>query len=253
VSDARGPLRAVTFDCWGTLIFERDPAQVQRLRIEAVAVAARRAGAPLDVDAAGAVLDAAWRRHLEAWRAHRQSGSAEMAGWVLESLGVDPAARSELAPGLARALGESSLESGSEPLEGARETLEWLAAAGLRRALVCDTGFTPGRVVRLLLERAGLLDLLEVLAFSDEVGVPKPEARIFEHALGGIGVAPGAALHVGDLRRTDVAGARRLGMRSVRIRDHFDDPSEHPEADHVADSHAHLRELLAAIARGTGP
>jgi FMN phosphatase YigB (HAD superfamily) len=251
--DARpGPLRAVTFDCWGTLIFERDPAHVQRLRVEAVAAAARRAGAPLDPEAARAALDAAWSRHLEAWRAHRQSGSAEMAGWALEFLGCDPGQRRELAPGLARALGESSLESGIEPLEGARETLEWLAAAGLRRALVCDTGFTPGRGVRRLLERAGLLDLLEVLAFSDEVGVPKPEARIFEAALGALGTPPAAALHVGDLRRTDVAGARRLGMRSVRIRDHFDDPSEHAEADHVADSHAHLRDLLAAIARGPG-
>jgi putative hydrolase of the HAD superfamily len=137
-------------------------------------------------------------------------------------------------------------------LEGARETLEWLAAAGLRRALVCDTGFTPGRVVRQLLDRTGLLDLLEVLAFSDEVGVPKPEARIFEHALGPLATLPAAALHVGDLRRTDIAGARRLGMRTVRIRDHFDDPSEHLEADHVADSHAHLRELLAAIVDGAG-
>jgi putative hydrolase of the HAD superfamily len=247
-----GPLRAVTFDCWGTLIYERDAAQVHRLRVEAVARTARRGGAMLDADAARAVLDAAWRRHLEAWQAHRASGSAEMAAWVLEALALEPAARSELVPELAGGLAEASLVAEIAALEGARETLEWLAAAGLRRALVCDTGFTPGRVVRRLLDRTGLLDLLEVLAFSDEVGVPKPEARIFEHALGALGTAPGAALHVGDLRRTDVAGARRLGMRSVRIRDHFDDSSEHAEADHVADSHAHLRELLTAIVGGGG-
>jgi FMN phosphatase YigB (HAD superfamily) len=117
---------------------------------------------------------------------------------------------------------------------------------------VCDTGFSPGRVVRQLLLRTGLLDLLEVQAFSDEVGVPKPDPRIFEHALGALDATPASALHVGDLRRTDIAGARRIGMRTVRIRDHFDDPSEHAEADHVADSHAHLRELLAGMARGPG-
>jgi hypothetical protein len=104
--------------------------------------------------------------------------------------------------------------------------------------------FSPGRVVRRLLDRAGLLALLEVQAFSDEVGVPKPERRIFERALAGLGSAPGAALHVGDLRRTDVAGARELGMRTVRIRHHHDDCSDHPEADHVADTHAALRDLL---------
>lgn len=246
------PLRAVTFDCWGTLLFERDPAHAQRLRVEAVARAARHGGVVLGVDAARAALDAAWRQHVEAWQGHRATGSAEMAGWVLESLALDAGARRELAPELARALSEASLETEIAALEGSRETLAWLAAAGLRRALVCDTGFTPGRVVRRLLDRTGLLDLLEVQAFSDEVGVSKPDARIFEYALGALATAPAAALHVGDLRRTDVAGARRLGMRSVRIRDHFDDPSEHAEADHVADSHAHLRKLLAAIANVPG-
>jgi hypothetical protein len=38
-------------------------------------------------------------------------------------------------------------------------------------------------------------------------------------------------------------------MRTVRIRDHYDDPSDHAEADHVADSHAHLRDLLAGLTR----
>ena len=49
---------------------------------------------------------------------------------------------------------------------------------------------------------------------------------------------------MGDLRRTDVAGARALGMRSVRIRARHDDTSELPDADHVVDSHAELAALL---------
>lgn len=250
--DEPAALRAVTFDCWGTLLFERDSGHAHGLRVDAVVRVALRGGLRLDAGAARAALDAAWRRHFEAWHAHLATGAPEMAGWVLESLALDAAAQRELRPELEGALAEASLASGIAALEGARETLEWLAAAGLRRALVCDTGFSPGRVVRQLLGHAGLLDLLEVQAFSDEVGVPKPDARIFEHALGALGTAPAAALHVGDLRRTDVAGARGLGMRTVRIRDHFDDPSEHAEADHVADTHAHLRELLAALARGAG-
>ena len=38
--------------------------------------------------------------------------------------------------------------------------------------------------------------------------------------------------------------------RRISYVDRFDDPSDHPEADHVADSHAHLRELLARLAHG---
>ena len=121
---------------------------------------------------------------------------------------------------------------------------ELLAERGVGRALICDTGFSPGRVVRQLLEREGLLGFLPVQIFSDEVGVPKPSPRIFEAALAGLGIEPGDSVHVGDLKRTDVAGARRLGMGTVRLRDEYADPSDLPEADRVVDSHRDLQVIL---------
>jgi putative hydrolase of the HAD superfamily len=166
-----------------------------------------------------------------------------MAAWALAELGVrDPAVAATLGSRLA----EASRASEVAELDGAGATLERLASAGVRRALVCDTGFSPGRVVRELLARAGLLALLEVTVFSDEAGVPKPDPRVFHAALSPLGVPPCEAAHVGDLRRTDVAGARGVGMRSVRLRWHHDDRSPLPDADAVADSHAHLREILGA-------
>jgi FMN phosphatase YigB (HAD superfamily) len=57
-------------------------------------------------------------------------------------------------------------------------------------------------------------------------------------------VSPERALHVGDLRHTDVAGARSLAMRSVRIRARYDDTSTLADADFVVASHADLRDLL---------
>jgi len=50
---------------------------------------------------------------------------------------------------------------------------------------------------------------------------------------------------VGDRRRTDVAGARALGMVSVRYAGWSDDPAENgPEADHVL---THHRDLCAVL------
>ena len=129
-------------------------------------------------------------------------------------------------------------------LDGAVETLKRLSGEGIRTALICDTGFTPGRIIRVLLERVGLLRHLEVCIFSDEVGVPKPHRRMFEAALEPLEAKPHEAVHVGDLRRTDIAGAHAAGMRAVRLRWHYDDDSDHPDADAVADSHAHLLEIL---------
>jgi putative hydrolase of the HAD superfamily len=181
---------------------------------------------------------------MRLWREGVSSGAAEIAVWALAELGLrDPHPALEH---LTRSFEEASHSGSVQALPDARETLEALAGRGVRRALVCDTGLTPGRVVRGHLKRLGLLDLLEVTVFSGEIGVPKPDPRAFLAALDPLGVDPQSAMHVGDLRRTDVAGARGLGMLTVRIRARHDDMSALPDADYVVGS---LAELEAIIVR----
>jgi FMN phosphatase YigB (HAD superfamily) len=62
--------------------------------------------------------------------------------------------------------------------------------------------------------------------------------------LGLVRVAPERCVHVGDLRRADVAGGRSVGMETARLRARFDDLEALPEADSVADTHADLGRLL---------
>jgi putative hydrolase of the HAD superfamily len=234
-------LRAVTFDCWNTLLLDRDFERAQRLRAEALVEAAGARGIAADPASALAAIRAAHGRHIELWSRGTGSGSGEIATWSLESFGItDPA----LARGLGELFAEAGLAGDVAPLPAAGETLEHLAARGVRLALICDTGFSPGRIVRRFLASTGLLDLLETVVFSDEVGVPKPHPRMFESALGPLGVAPVDATHVGDLRPTDVAGGRGFGMATVRLRAAFDDLSDLPEADAVADDHRQLLGLL---------
>lgn len=242
-SRSAGPwrARAVSFDCWSTLIVERDWPAAHRIRVEALRDAAREAGRELTTARAGAVFDAAWGRHMTLWSDGRSTGAREIATWALEAVGVQ---RADVHAHLVDHFEEASHSGRVEALPGARETLVALRSAGIRRALVCDTGLTPGRVVRRHLDRLGLLVELESLAFSDEVGVPKPDPRIFRAALDPLGVTPDACVHVGDLRSHDVAGARALGAHSVRIRGCHDDVGDGPEADVVVDDHAQLRDLL---------
>jgi putative hydrolase of the HAD superfamily len=232
----------VTFDCWSTLIVERDRLGARARRLDRVMATLHSLDAALERAPVEAAMDTSWRRHLALWRGGISSGAPEMAAWTVEELGPQVASAGD---SIARIYAESSLASEIVALDGARDTLEALAESGVRRALICDTGFSPGSVVRQLLDRVGLLELLEVTIFSDEAGVPKPDGRVFRAALEPLGVAAAEAVHVGDLRRTDVAGARASGMVSVRISDDNDDRSELPDADAVARSHAHLRTLLS--------
>jgi putative hydrolase of the HAD superfamily len=129
---------------------------------------------------------------------------------------------------------------------GAEECLRGLKAADVRIGIVCDVGMTASPTLRERLNMFGVLRYFDHWSFSDEVGCFKPWPAVFEHALAGLGVDdPSSAAHVGDSRRTDVAGAQAMGMTAVRYT-HFLDASadDEPEADHVLDDHAKLASAL---------
>ncbi len=229
-------IRAVTYDCWGTLLRDRDWEGAMTKRLGAL-----RVFLDLSEDDARALLERAWRKHDEAWKQVECFGPGRMAAYCLEAHGIF---EDEAIATLTKAFEEASLDAGVEAVDGARETLQALREAGIARGLVCDTGFTPGRVVRQLLDEEGLLEYLDVLCFSDEIGVPKPGNEIFGKALAGLGVRPPEAAHVGDLRRTDVAGARDIGMRAIRFRGVHDDETDAAEAEVCIDRHEQILELV---------
>jgi putative hydrolase of the HAD superfamily len=234
--------RAVTFDCWNTLLIEHDWESAHGLRVDALAEAAREAGHAKPREVVAAAFDRGWSRHMELWVDGVATGAPHVAAWCLEDLGIgiEGPPFEHLVEHFQRASHTSRVTA----LDGARDTVERLAAAGVAMALICDTGLTPGSVVRTHLEREGLLAHLDATLFSDEVGVPKPDPRIFQAALDALEIPAGDTTHVGDLRRTDVAGARALAMGSVRISATHDDASDLPEADRVAASHEALQEIL---------
>ena len=62
---------------------------------------------------------------------------------------------------------------------------------------------------------AGIRSFFDVLVDSAEVGWTKPDPRIFQRALGTLGVSASAATFIGDSLPRDMAGARAVGMRHI--------------------------------------
>jgi FMN phosphatase YigB (HAD superfamily) len=204
-------IRAVTFDCWGTLITDSDLEGPFGVRVTALVEAS---DGRLDMEGAEALLRRAWDEHHRSWVGGVQYGAPGMARFCAAELGAEDAL---LRDRLQEAFEEAGRHGTLEALPGAVDVLATLRDAGIRTALVCDTGLTPGRVVRDFLSDVGVLPHLEFCAFSNEVGEPKPGAKIFNAALNAISAGPGEAAHVGDLLRTDIHGARAIGMKTVRI------------------------------------
>ncbi len=247
------PPKTVTFDCWSTLIADKSWEQTRARRVNSLIEIATRRGLELNSDQARELIEGSWQEHVDSWRSGGFMGAAGAARWIvgeIQTRGL-PLDESQLDDSLVEELVEA-IESatdgvGTYVIEGAPEALRAVREAGISTALICDVGFTPGRFVRRFLKEHGLE--LDHYFFSDEVGAPKPYPPIFEAALKATGSPPEKAVHIGDLRRTDIAGARNAGMATIRFAGVHDDLWDSPdtageEADHVLHRWADLPEVL---------
>ncbi len=235
-------LTAVTFDFWGTLFEIHDGnAEVRRRHVREFV---GRHRSELSAEVVDAAFQAGVAVQTAHWKEARHFGPDAVIDHVLAELALEapPEVRAEL-----RALVEDPDPAlDLRPISGVAAALADLRARGIRLGVVSDAGLMVGRVLRGRLARADLLRHFEpgALAFSDEVGVTKPRPEIFRRALDALDARPAEAAHVGDLRFTDIAGAKALGMRAVRFRGYRDDEGEGPEGDAVIDDY---RDLPAAL------
>lgn len=236
---------AVTFDYWDTLVRAPDPVDARGRRAEWVAAALVRYELEIEDVRLREAIDAVARDHHQSWLDNRQYTAEHASAQLLELLEVE--AEAELLDDVISSLSGEHEPPVVELTPNIADTLATLRDTGTRIGIVCDVGMAPSTVLRRHLEAHGVLALFDHWSFSDDVGVYKPAPAIFEHALAGLGgVAPSRAAHVGDLRRTDVAGAKQMGMTAVRYRGANDDAGrdDEPEADHVIDDHADLPTVL---------
>jgi FMN phosphatase YigB (HAD superfamily) len=237
-------LDAVTFDYWNTLVYE-ERGHIRGRRLDAWSGILEEAGFAGERQQLEAVFDSTWERFGQAWTANQQYHAAEAAEQIVEALGFD--VPSDVRVALIDAFGRAGDEAELHLTDGIVDCLRILKGAGLRLGIICDVGFTASPVLRAHLARNGVLGLFDHWSFSDEVGTYKPDPRIFEHALAGLGgIDPERVAHVGDLRRTDVAGALAMGMTAVRYTGVNDDDSQpEPEGTHVIAHHSELPKVLS--------
>lgn len=241
-------MKVVTFDFWNTVI-RADDTGVRDRRLAAWLGLLAGEGVEVDDDRVRAAMTHAGRRFDEHWRRNQYYGAVAAVDDMLDLLGVtvSPAVRDDLVASIT----DPDPAHDPAPTPHVAEAIDALRSRGIRLGIVCDVGLAPSTTLRRYLASNDLLDAFDHFSFSDEVGTFKPDPVIFGHALTGLGgVDPADAAHVGDLRRTDVAGARAMGMRAVRYRGIYDDPgspddgSDAVDGDAVIGDHA---DLLAAL------
>lgn len=103
----------------------------------------------------------------------------------------------------------------AELIEGAKDLLVKLKELGYKIALVADTRIGTYKNV---LGKFDMFKYFDCFAISEELGVQKPDPRIFLFALNSLGIGREDyknVIMVGNNLKRDIVGANRLGLISV--------------------------------------
>lgn len=236
------PIKAITFDFWQTLYQSKTIDYTARIRFlkEEIESGCGVTLEQIRFETAVKVARDTWNR---TWvEEHRTITADEWLGIVVRYLEV-----SVEAPHLLKMqswMEDSVLADRPTLVPEAGEALAELSSR-YRLAIISDTGLTPGRTLRRLLEEDDLVRYFTHLTFSDEVGRSKPHPDNFLATLKALEVQAAEAVHVGDMLRTDIAGAQGVGMRGVQYIGLSQDPtSTQVRPDAVIRNHKELAGLL---------
>ncbi len=197
-------IRAITFDFWMTLFEESNREERHQIRVDAFcdATGAHRGAVDLALQEAH---DRFFRVHVNEQRTLAPADAVRM---VCESIAIT--LTPETFDELATFFGTAIYTHPPTPIAGALEAVQ-AAAARVPIGIISDSGMSPGTSLRTLLDRHGFTPYFTTLTFSDELGVAKPQAPMFEKTAAALGVAPQELLHLGDLEPTDIKGVQAVG------------------------------------------
>ncbi len=210
-------MKAITFDLWNTLLEDKD---FTKHRINSLLRILGFEGFPIPEKDLLSAYESASDRYRRMWEIDRRHLHVDRrVEHMLKQLGVE--LTDEVKLSIVEEFTEAFVVDPPAFKEDVREVLESLGEHYVM-GIISDTGVTPGSIIREHLRKCGILRFFSSTVFSDEVGFCKPDPRVFEKALRELKVRAGEAVHVGDLLRTDVAGAKNVGMKAVWLSDKGD-------------------------------
>jgi HAD superfamily hydrolase (TIGR01549 family) len=249
-------VRAIVFDLFDTLV-DLDwgalpEIEVLGRRTRSTSRALHEAlvpHSPVDFDTFVRTLREVDREHREPRaEAGLELPTIERFTFLLERLEV---ARPELAQELTQ-IHMDAIRSIVRPLPHHRGVLEQLRR---RVPLGVCSNFSHAPTARRILQESQLLPLFDAVVISEEVGVRKPRAEIFEATLARLGSSPAQTAHVGDALVADVEGATQAGLTAVwltrRVRDPEGELSNH-EGARPAYVFQDLAEVESLLDHGSG-
>ena len=212
--------KAVTLDLWETILFEKDGNDARRrmARCRNLTGILAELGVDTSIEHVNLALDKTIEMLLTVWSENKDLSHIDQLQSIIRvaSRGTTEI-REEWLQKLSQAYVSPLFEIPPYMNPDALQALQWLKKQNKKIGLICNTGLTPGFGLRDLLSRLGVSGYFDVMVFSDEVGIRKPDQRIFHFAARKLKVKPSETVHIGDNLKSDVWGAQSAGFRAIHL------------------------------------
>lgn len=248
-------IKAITFDLWDT-VFIDDSDEPKRLASgRATKTIERRQlvhefvnkHSRVSRETVNAVYDTADAAFRSVWHEQHVTWTVpERLAIILKGLG-QTLPESEMDE-LIRLHEEMELEFRPDFIPGVHDAIKALYK-DYRLGVISDAIFSPGRVLRKLLEGEGLLQYFELFVFSDEIRHSKPEPAVFQAAFKGFDIKPGELVHIGDREHNDIAGSQPLGAKAILCAAAIDRDSGNTKAEAIFSDYKDLPSIIEKLNR----
>jgi len=243
-------INVITIDFWNTLFDSSNGLERNSLRLQKLKSAFETLGLVIPDEDYEKAMQEAWEYFNNIWRNEQRTISTYDALLFFWKYFNAPYVE-ELIRNVTHTFEQSILIYPPNLIGGVKETLNHLAN-NYKLAIVSDTGFSPGTVLRELLKIHGIYEYFSAFSFSNETGVAKPNPKAFLTVLNELNCKPENAIHIGDIEETDIQGAKNLNMFAIRyIGNHLDflneDAEIHTLADFIATSWHEIPQIIKEI------
>lgn len=208
-------LKLITIDFWNTLFDSSNAQERNRYRNQAIYKAITEQGIEISEKQIKDGISASWTHFNENWiKNMRTPLPRETVQFFWNYLKIPH--NDESIDKIVLLFETIILDYPPKLMNDAGRALEILSQK-YKIGLISDTGFTPGRILKLIMQKNEILDFFDAFSFSDETGVAKPHPDAYLKILNQFGCKPANALHIGDIEQTDIEGAINLGMKAIRF------------------------------------
>lgn len=235
----------ISIDFWNTLVQAETGGEKRRsIRIEALREVAENHSGEFTLQEFDEAKRNASEEFHRIWLNYQRTPEIrELLNHILDELQIQATENEKQY--LVTQFEESLWEGPPQLAEGAAEIIPELANR-YPLAIISDTMYSPGRVLRKYLKKKQLYEFFQAFIFSNETGFSKPNPKAYHQALQQTKSKVEESWHIGDRLDTDIAGAKEVGMNAVLFTNfsQYDENEDTPKPDHRCENWQEVQRVI---------